>query len=54
MASYTKYGLDKLNTAEHRQIALKAAREGIALLENRDHFLPISLSHHTYAIVINR
>lgn len=40
---YTHYGLDKLNTKEHQAMALRAAREGIALLKNQNDFLPMRL-----------
>ena len=43
MQVYTQYGLDKLNTEEHRALALKAAREGIVLLKNEEKQLPIDL-----------
>lgn len=39
---YTKYGLDKIGSVEHHQLALKAAREGIVLLKNENHALPQS------------
>ena len=45
---YTNYGLDKLNTPEHRELALVAAREGIVLLENREHYLPTVLAKHKW------
>ena len=44
MQVYTKYGLDKLNTEEHRNLALKAAREGIVLLKNDKEQLPLTFA----------
>ena len=41
---YTHYGLDKLNTPESRDLALRAAREGIVLLKNQDRQLPLDLA----------
>ena len=46
---YTHYGLDKLNTKEHQAMALRAAREGIALLKNQNDFLPLSLKDKQWA-----
>ena len=43
MNRYTKYGLEQLNTKEHHDLALQAAREGIALLKNEDEQLPMDL-----------
>mmetsp|Transcript_18126 Transcript_18126/g.43550 ORF Transcript_18126/g.43550 Transcript_18126/m.43550 type:complete len:739 (+) Transcript_18126:71-2287(+) len=31
---YLKYGVDKINTQEHQELALEAARQGIVLLKN--------------------
>jgi len=38
---YSKISPDVIDSAEHRQLALKAARESIVLLSNKDHFLPL-------------
>lgn len=35
------YDSTKLNTAEHKQIALEVAKEGIVLLKNEDNILPL-------------
>ena len=45
---YASYGLDRLNTPENHALALQAAREGLVLLENRESFLPVSLTSHQY------
>lgn len=39
-----QYGLEKLNSADHQALALKAARQGIVLLKNEAQALPLSLS----------
>ena len=49
---YTHYGLDKLNTKEHQAMALRAAREGIALLKNQN--LPDSWSLQNLMGLMNR
>jgi beta-glucosidase len=39
-----KYDESKVNTAEHKQIALDVAREGIVLLKNENSILPIDIN----------
>ena len=39
---YTQYGLDRLNTPDHKALSLRAAREGIVLLKNHNHKLPVA------------
>ncbi len=39
------------DTAQHRQLALQAARESIVLLKNQDHFLPLKRSYRTIAVI---
>jgi beta-glucosidase len=39
------------DTEEHRQLALKAAREVIVLLKNEDNFLPLKQSYKTIAVI---
>ncbi|MDR3217685.1 MAG: glycoside hydrolase family 3 C-terminal domain-containing protein [Dysgonamonadaceae bacterium] len=39
------------NTPEHRELARKAARESIVLLENKNHILPLSKSTQTIAVI---
>lgn len=41
---YARYGLNKLNTPESHALALRAAREGIVLLKNRERQLPLDLA----------
>ncbi|HET7221229.1 MAG TPA: glycoside hydrolase family 3 C-terminal domain-containing protein, partial [Vicinamibacterales bacterium] len=38
---YKKLGKEDIDSATHRQLALRAARESIVLLSNRDNFLPL-------------
>lgn len=39
------------HTSEHRQLALKAAQEGICLLKNEGHILPLTGSVHSVALI---
>jgi len=39
------------DTEAHRQLALKAARESIVLLKNRDNFLPLKKTYRTIAVI---
>ena len=41
MVPYTKLGKEDIDSPAHRQLALRAARESIVLLTNRDNFLPL-------------
>jgi beta-glucosidase len=41
MVPYKKIGKEEIDSPAHRQLALRAARESIVLLRNRDHFLPL-------------
>ncbi len=41
MVPYTKLGKEEIDSPAHRQLALRAARESIVLLTNRDNFLPL-------------
>jgi beta-glucosidase len=38
---YKKLGKEEIDSLAHRQLALRAARESIVLLRNRDNFLPL-------------
>jgi len=39
------------DTEEHRQLALKAARETLVLLKNSDHLLPLTKKYKTIAVI---
>ncbi len=39
---YKKLGKEEIDSQAHRQVALRAARESIVLLQNRDNFLPLN------------
>jgi beta-glucosidase len=39
------------DTEEHRQLALKAARETLVLLKNSDHLLPLAKKYKTIAVI---
>jgi beta-glucosidase len=41
MVPYKKLGKEQIDSPAHRQLALRAARESIVLLRNRDRFLPL-------------
>jgi beta-glucosidase len=41
MVPYRKLGKEEIDSPAHRQLALRAARESIVLLRNRDNFLPL-------------
>ena len=41
MVPYKKLGKEEIDSPAHRQLALRAARESIVLLKNRDNFLPL-------------
>jgi len=41
---YSKISPSIIDSAEHRQLALRAARESIVLLTNKNHFLPLDKS----------
>lgn len=41
LVPYKKLGKEEIDSPAHRQLALRAARESIVLLANRDNFLPL-------------
>jgi beta-glucosidase len=41
MVPYKKLGKEEIDSPAHRQVALRAARESIVLLSNRNNFLPL-------------
>lgn len=48
---YSKITLAENDTEEHRQLALKAAREALVLLKNSDHLLPLASKYKTIAVI---
>ena len=44
-AYYTHYGIDRIDSAAHREIALHAAEQGMVLLKNTAQTLPIGVSN---------
>jgi beta-D-xylosidase 4 len=44
-ATYAALGLDDINTPEARQLALQVAADGLVLLKNDDHTLPLALTN---------
>jgi beta-glucosidase len=44
MVPYSRISPDVIDSAAHRAVALKAARQSIVLLQNRDNFLPLDRS----------
>ncbi len=51
MVSWSKITAADNDTEEHRQLALKAARESIVLLKNTNHFLPLKKQYNTIAVI---
>ena len=49
--AYGRIPSSEVNSAEHRQLALQAAREAIVLLKNDNHFLPLSNAVKNIAVV---
>ena len=48
---YSKIPYSQNDSAEHRQLALRAQREAIVLLKNQGGFLPLKSSIHTIAVI---
>jgi len=48
---YMQYGVDRINTPEHQELALEAARQGIVLLKNNGGALPFGSSVKNIALV---
>lgn len=51
MVPYSKIKPPENDTAAHRELALKAARESIVLLKNENHFLPLKGTYKTIAVI---
>ena len=51
MVPWSKITVAQNDTEEHRQLALKAARESIVLLKNKDNFLPLKKTYKTIAVI---
>ncbi len=51
MVSWSKITPAQNDTEEHRQLALKAARESVVLLKNENGFLPLKKDYKTIAVI---
>ncbi len=51
MVPYSKITPAQNDTAEHHQLNLKAARESMVLLKNKDNFLPLKKTYRTIAVI---
>ena len=51
MVPYARISPAENDTAAHRQLALRAARESLVLLKNRNHFLPLKKTYSTIAVI---
>lgn len=51
MVSYSRISPSENDTEAHRQLALKAAREAIVLLKNKDHLLPLKSPYKNIAVI---
>ena len=49
--AYGQIPMTEVNSAEHRQLSLQAARESIVLLKNQDHILPLKSGIRNIAVV---
>jgi len=49
--AYGRIPMSEVNSAEHRQLSLRAARESIVLLKNQDHTLPLKPGISRIAVV---
>ena len=51
MVPYSKITPVENDTEAHREVALKAERESIVLLKNKNHFLPLKKAYPTIAVI---
>ncbi|MCQ2974148.1 MAG: glycoside hydrolase family 3 C-terminal domain-containing protein [Bacteroidales bacterium] len=51
VVEHSKIGLDKVDSKEHRQLALKMAQESMVLLQNKNNVLPLKKSVKKIAII---
>ena len=51
MVPYSKIPASENDSAPHRHLALRAARESIVLLKNKDNFLPFKQTYKTIAVI---
>jgi len=51
MVPYSAVAVGENDTEAHRQLALRAAREAIVLLKNKDSFLPLKKAPETIAVI---
>jgi beta-glucosidase len=49
--AYGQISISEVNSPEHRQLSLRAARESMVLLKNRDHILPLNAGITRIAVV---
>ena len=49
--AYGRIPVSEVNSSEHRQLSLQAARESIVLLKNQDHILPLKAGIKRIAVV---
>ena len=49
--AYGRIPMSEVNSAEHRQLSLRAARESMVLLKNQDHALPLKAAVKSIAVV---
>src|SRR6201996_6681627 len=49
--AYGRIPSSEVNSPQHRQLSLQAARESMVLLKNTNHILPLSRSIHSIAVV---
>ena len=49
--AYGQIPMSEVNSPEHRQLSLRAARESIVLLKNQDHILPLNADIGSVAVV---